>query len=289
MDQQSKQQILDKLAQAKTILVGISQSSGFDGLACGLALALSLIKLGKNVSIHAQSPSVDQALKLYGVDKIGKKDNQQNLVIVIENAVQNVDKVSYYLDDSKLKIFIHPLPDSRGASKEEISYEYTALKPDLVFAIGYNSQDELKTEITLEQKLDSQLWIISINNATSNQKFAQIEFINPDISTISELVTQFIQVLALPVSEDIAYNLYSGISYQTNNFSPAQTRTTTFQAAEWLIKFGAGKASFAKTDTSIRADKTGFTMTPDYQEQPIKPMTIPAPSLTITQIPDVEK
>lgn len=245
MDDYLKQQTQDKITNSKKICVAISQALGFDGLASGLALYLSLSKLGKTPTVLGKSPSVDEAMKLYGVGKIGSKGDKQNLVINIQNAATNVDKVTYALEGKNLKVVVHALPNSFGISQNDISFSNEALNPDLIIAIGYNSIQGLKNDFTHEQSIDSNVFLININKTQVSENFAQINILEEGATGVSEVVARLLQELALPVDEDIAYNLYSGISSSTQNFSPSLTSPASFEVAQWLIKFGAGKASFA--------------------------------------------
>ncbi len=246
MDQETKDNVLVKLTKAQNILIAVSKEHGFDGLASGLALCLSLEKLGKNASVSAPYPTVGDAQSLYGVDKVGKPGGQKNLVVVVENAVENVDNVTYFLEGDKLKIIVHPLPGSQGTLPKEISIEQSSVNPDIIFAIGFKSLEDLSREITLEQKLDPNTFVINISTIDSNQKFAQLNIINPQASGVSELVGELMGDLSLALDEDIAFNLYCGLSFSTDSFSPAKTTPTVFQVAAWLLKFGAGRASLAQ-------------------------------------------
>ena len=245
MDQNSKEKTLESLTKAEAVLVAVSENSGFDGLAAGLAICLSCQKLGKNVSIFAKSPQVSDAKTLYGVDKIGKPAGKKNLVVVVENAVQNVDKVTYFLDGNKLKIVIHSFPGTTGVSQEQLKFEETLSKPDLIFSIGNKSLEDLTRLITHEQNIDSTVWIVNINREDVKQKFAQVDICNPQAASLSEITGLILQDLALPIDQDIAFNLFVGIVDATSNFSPAKSSPASFQTAAWLVKFGAGKASLA--------------------------------------------
>jgi len=247
MDQNLKEKALEKLTKAESIYVVVSKASGLDGLASGLALYLSLIKLGKNASIISKTPSVGDANKIYGVDKIGKLVGKRNLTVVVDNAVERVDKVTYFLDGNRLKVIIHSLAGSNGVSKDQVSLEETVSAAELIFAIGCDLPESLHSEITHEQNISSESLIININNQKSHQKFAQIEVVNDQAATISEVMAKMIQDLALPVDEDIAYNLYMGISEATDNFSPALASSLSLEMAAWLLKFGASRASLAGT------------------------------------------
>lgn len=243
MDDYLKQQILDHINQAQNITLSVNKNADFDSLASGLALCLSLSKAGKNVSLIAKNPTVGDAQMLYGVDSIGKSEEKKNLIISIDNAVKNVDKVTYFLDGNKLKVVIHAFATTNGVQEKDIQFEKVSAKPDLIIAIEHTSINSLKTDITHEQQFDPDTIILSINKETSMEKFAQIN-INEDLS-IAEIVTDFIKNLALPLDEDIAFNLYAGLASATKMFSPNLIRSQTFETAQLLISFGAGKASFA--------------------------------------------
>lgn len=269
MDQDTKEKTLGKLTKSENILIVVAKNLDSDGLASGLALYLSLAKLGKNVAIQAQTPTVGEAQRIYAVDRIGKVDGSVNPVIVIKDAVETVDKVSYFLESDELKVIIHPLPGSRGITPEQVSLQYTTTQPNLIFAIGFESKETLEKEIPHEHKITPDTLIISINNKQTQQKFAQYEFTSPQSDSISEATAIALQELALPIDEDIAYNLYVGIADSTNNFNPAKTTGKTFEIAGWLIKFGAGRASLAAGESRRASFAAGFV--PLANQFPINP------------------
>ncbi|MBI2598653.1 hypothetical protein HYW40_00290 [Candidatus Curtissbacteria bacterium] len=252
MDQDSKQKTLDNLTKAQTILVAVSKNAPFDALASGLALYLSCVKLGKNASILAKSPSVGEAQRLYGVDKIGRFEGNKNLIVVVNDAVDNVDKVTYSLEDTKLKIVVHPFPGAKNVTPDQISFEETPSKPNLIFSVGYRTPEELKQDIVHEQNLDPNIWVVNINKEDMGGIFAQVNIFNQEAASVSEVTAQLFQELALPLDEDISYNLYIGIASATENFAPALASPLSFETAAWLLKFGAGRAGFANPGSSHR-------------------------------------
>ncbi len=247
MDQSSKEKVLDQLTKAENICIATSKTLGIDGLAAALGLYLSLIKLGKKVSIIASQPSVGDAFKVYGVDKIGRPNIGKDLMVVVDDAVQSVEKVTYFLDGDKLKVVIHALGGSSALDKSQVSIQETQGQAGFIFSIGFDSLDSLRNQITHEQSISPNTFIVDISNKSLHTKFAHISFIDPQATSISELIARLVQELALPVDEDIAYNFYTGLAESTENFLAAKTRPQTLEIAGWLLKFGAGKASFAQT------------------------------------------
>lgn len=267
MDQNLKDTILDNLTKAENIVIVVARSQGFDGVAAGLALYLSLIKLDKNVSIIATAPTVADAQSLYGVDRIGRPEGSKNPVIVIDNAIETVDKVTYFLDKTKLKVVIHPLPGAQEITEDQITVSYASAPANVIFAIGVDNLHDLRSEFTNEQEINPEAWIVNISNLEPSQKFAQIDVVNTQAASISEVTAKMLQDLALPVDEDIAFNLYSGIKVTTDNFAPNMVSQMSFDIASWLLKFGAGKASLARHDLGVHIGmpKTHF---PPAEEMP---------------------
>jgi hypothetical protein len=250
MDQNLKQSTIDNLTKAQAILIVVDQNAGTGGVAAGLALMLACEKLGKNASIVAKNPTVSDAQKLYGVDKIGKTQGSQNLVISISNAVETVDRVSHYLDGDNLKLTLHAFPGSSGPNKNEVSFSQEMVEPDVIFAIGFQNEEEMKQNVSHVQNIAPTTWLVNISRQDMGQIFAQVNVFDPNSSGLSEITAQLVADLALPMDEDIAFNLYQGILEETRQFNPGTIGPKTFEIASWLVKFGAGNASFASTSDS---------------------------------------
>lgn len=284
MDPNLKQKTQERLTKAENIVICTSQNADFDHKAACLALYLSILKIGKNARVIAKEPTVDEAQKLYGIDKIGKSTRQSgNFQITINDAVNSVDKVTYFLEKDKLKIIVHPLVTSSGVRRDQITFDDAPIKPDFVIAVGFSSKEELRNEFPQEQLLDSETWLVSINKSPDSQKFAQVNISSTQVSSISEMCAQLIQELALPLNEDIAYNLYTGVSFATQGFSPALTSPVTFQVAAWLLKFGAGRASFAKKE--LKSEPSFSPLQTSYLEE----QQIPTQQNLAEELPNPEE
>ncbi len=290
MDQNSKDQTLEGLTKSENILIVAARDLAFDGLASGLALYLSLAKLDKQVIILAPEPQVADAQKIYGVDHVGKTSGIKTPLIIVRNAPQTVDKVTYFLDGDTLKVVIHPLAQGSGVAKDQISLEYTNNQIELVFALGFASFEKLRSEITREYTIDSNTRIISIDKQEPSQKYAQSNFIDPNVTSVGEITAKLIQDLALPIDEDIAYNLYAAIREATGNFSPAKASTKTLEIASWLLKFGAGRASLAQGESGRARIAQKFDQNRHEEtSSALPPSQVPSASPLFDRIPTIEE
>lgn len=286
MEPNLKQTTLDNLTKAQSVMIVASETSGTSGLAAALALYLACQKLGKSTSIVAKSPTVGEAQKLYGVGNIGKTQGSQNLVVIVKNAVETVDRVSHYLDGDQLKLILHAFPGTSGPQQQDVTFSQEILESDVIFAIGFESEEALKQYITHVQNISPNSWLININTRDTGQIFAQVNVFDENASGLGEIAAQLISDLALPVDEDIAFNLYQGISQDTNNFNAGSIGSRTFEIASWLVKFGAGHASFAGGKKHAQQQyipqmpaPEDFPQAVNFQSQdPFQTMNFPSPS-----------
>ena len=136
MDDNTKQQLIDKISTSKTIAIFVSNKSKYDGLASGLAFYQVFTKINKKVSIYAPDPTVQDAKTLYAIDKINVEESNKNLIINVNNAVKNVEKISHYIENDKLKVVIHALPESKGIPQNDVSIETQSSNQELITDAG---------------------------------------------------------------------------------------------------------------------------------------------------------
>lgn len=80
---------------------------------------------------------------------------------------------------------------------------------------------------------------INIDHHISNDKFANINWVEEKAAATSEMIYDLISLLQVKIDEDIATTLYTGISTDTGSFLYDNTTSTTHQVASDLINKGA--------------------------------------------------
>ncbi|MGA1868274.1 MAG: DHH family phosphoesterase [bacterium] len=84
----------------------------------------------------------------------------------------------------------------------------------------------------------SSSFIINIDHHLSNTHFGDINVVDTHVSSTSELVYQLIEKLNLPVTVDIAENIYTGILTDTGSFRYSNTTPSALHSAGKLISLG---------------------------------------------------
>ncbi len=80
---------------------------------------------------------------------------------------------------------------------------------------------------------------INIDHHFSNDYFADINWVDPHASAVSEMAIKLCKKLDAPITPDIASHLYCGIVSDTGSFQFSNTNAEAFKACYELVSFGA--------------------------------------------------
>lgn len=79
--------------------------------------------------------------------------------------------------------------------------------------------------------------ILNIDHHISNQKFGDINWVEPHASSCSEMIYKLYKALRLPLDRDTAILLYTGILTDTGSFRYSNATSFTHKAISELLKF----------------------------------------------------
>ena len=84
--------------------------------------------------------------------------------------------------------------------------------------------------------------ILNIDHHISNKIFGDVNWVDAQVSSCSEMIYTLHKRLHLSMDEDTALVLYTGIMTDTGSFRYSNTSSTTFKIAAELLKFGVNVA-----------------------------------------------
>lgn len=230
--------IFDLLSKSDTAVIILSRQPSFDAVASALALYLSLTKTGKDVQVVSDSAMTVGYSHLVGVDKVALEAAGGNLVISFPYRENAVDNVSYNIENKNFNLVVKPKSGTAPLKAEEVSFSYSG-GLNLIITFGVANLAELGSIYQKEKESFAQGQIINIDNQENNARFGRINLVNSEASSISELMTAFLSAGRLPLDEDIANNLFLGLSETTVGFSALETTPEAFEAAALCLRHGA--------------------------------------------------
>lgn len=224
---------------AKSIAIIANREPWGDSIASSLAVKGLAEKMDKKAEIFAwQGPSGSYAF-LAGSDTVqGELKQDREFIISLNTSNSKVGKVRYKLHHDRIDFIITP---SGGFFTEN---NVTASGGDFAFdlIITINVQD-LKSLGDIYRNNADFFYatpLINIDNQAGNENFGQINFVNINHSSSSEIIFQIIKNLDPElITEDIATCLLTGIISRTKSFKSDNTTPQALLATAELIKKGA--------------------------------------------------
>jgi nanoRNase/pAp phosphatase (c-di-AMP/oligoRNAs hydrolase) len=250
MDNTTFKQISEAIQKNKTIGIVTVKNPSLDEMGAGLALYLSLIQIGKSVTIATPENPLVEVSSLVGIDKVktALEGESGDLTVSFPYQEGEIEKVSYTLENGLLNIVVKAGEKGLSFEEKEVSFTRSQDVPSLLFTIGVPKLSDLGKLFNIADLKDTM--IINIDNKAENQGFGDIVMVNPLLSSISEQVANLILSLNLKFDIDIAQNLMYGISQATDNFQDVKTSALAFEMISVLIKNGAIRVGNNKIQSS---------------------------------------
>jgi len=226
------------LASAQSVYVVMGSNPTTDVVAAGLAWYLSLIEFSKNAYIVCESEMLVEWSHLVGLDKVGQKLGNKNLVVSFDYSEDKVDRVSFDGANSRFNLVIQPKTGNPPPDPSTVSFGYAGADAEVVILPGVSSYASLGSLYTSEPKLFANALTVRLDNKDV-APFAKKNLVDTTASGVSEVSFSVLKSLGMSVQEDIASNLMAGIDAATERFSRVQLSANTFMAAAKLLDNGA--------------------------------------------------
>ncbi len=230
-------ELKQRLETASKILVVLPQKPVFDQVAAALSLSLSLQEIGRNASVVCPTPMTVEFNRLVGVNKISSQVQGTDLIISLNYPADQIEKVSYNDDGNQPNIVIQPKAGASSLTEALARYSYAGAGADLIVALGV--KDLAGLDLSGLDTAGS--FLINLDIDPGNSQFGQLNIVDYDSASWSEVVLGVIQGLNLPFSVDTAQNLLSGIWRQTRGLTNNLVGADTYEAVAACLRNGAQK------------------------------------------------
>jgi len=280
-------ELKNSLPNAKSILIALPVGADIDKFAAGLALFLALRAAGKDVSIVSEDTIRVAQAHLFGVDNIKNTIPQGvgagDFVITLEGVavadpaggrVPSLEKMDYFVEGANLNLVCKVLP---GQTFQPTNVTYGSKqggKADTIFVIGAANLNSLGNLYNQNQQIFTGVALVNIDNQ-ANSSFGTTNVIDPAASSVSEILADVIPSLVLPVDQDTASNLLTGIYDVTANLSNEKVNPDTFLAVANLMKTGGQKPASSKAAAGGPGQAPGVSQPQVVPPAPVQSAPIP--------------
>ncbi len=228
--------------KAQSAVVFIHPQATYDAVAAALALHLALREAGKSCAVVCVEPMRVEFSRLVAIDQVHTEAGNRDLVISFAYTEEQVDKVSYNVDEDngRFELVVAPKTGGQPLDPSSIEFRRTGLSADLVFLFGYHSLSELETIYDKEKyTIDSAYTVAVTQNKIA--PYAKLHLtLQPEQLSYAELVYFIVRQLQIAeIKDDLATNILSGIEYATDRFAQANLAPRTFETIANLMRRGA--------------------------------------------------
>ncbi len=270
MDNLALRQVKDALSKYNNIGIVVGQNPSLDSMASALSFYLSLVNLGKSVSIVASTNPIVEFSHLVGINKIKTNFSGEggDLTVSFPYKEGEIEKASYTLENGYLNIIVKASEQGLSFSEKDVKFTRSGSFPELIFIIGTPRLSDLGNLFNPQAFKNTA--VVNIDNSRENQKFGDMVLVSEKFSSVSEMIANLILGLNLKIDNDIAQNLMQGIQNGTGNFQNPNTSPLAFEMAGFLIRNGASRKAYDQSLTSAFAKSEKPSFQEAGMEEPIR-------------------
>lgn len=247
MEISQKQQVVEQLKLAKSVLIVMHENPDGDSIGSALALAQILKKQDKKVTVAC----ADKPNRIFSfvpfVDEIKNEIGQTNeFVINIPKEGVEVEKLGYKTVDNKLQIVLMLKKGKIDADK--IEYPKKELAYDLIVSLDTPNLERLG-KLSQPADLFFSSPVVNIDHHPSNEYFGQINWIDFTATSTCEMLVSLAEAIGKGeqiLTSDIATLLLLGIIYDTSSFQNINTTPKSLTIAAQLVAAGGKQQEIVK-------------------------------------------
>ncbi|HET7099233.1 MAG TPA: hypothetical protein VFI61_03310 [Patescibacteria group bacterium] len=222
------------ISSAQSILIVLPTKPYFDQVASALALYLSL-KDKANINLFCPIPMNVSFNRLVGINMVKSEVGNKNLTLkFVGYDANNIEKVSYDIENSEFKLTVVPKAGLPAPEKEQLDLSFSGASADLVILIG--GANDTHFPILASEEL-ANLKIAHIGTRVLASSRDILSFAKPG-SSASELVANLIKEGGLELDADTATNLVMGVEEGSNHFESSEVTPETFETFAHLLRSG---------------------------------------------------
>jgi len=249
-----KQQMIELIKQAQTILVTTHKNPDGDAIGSLLALGQSLSAIGKTVTMVCNGEiSALFSFLPHLKDIKSTLDGGREFIITIDTTQSSEGelKLGYKHDKTAKKLSIVVTPSRGLLRKENVSFSSNLPHFDAVIALDVPDIERLGALYDDYTQIFFETPVINIDHHASNDHFGKINWVDLTATSTCEILVSLLESMSASnntklLTDDVATYLLTGIITDTGSFQNASTTPKSFTVAAQLVGAGARQQEIIK-------------------------------------------
>jgi phosphoesterase RecJ-like protein len=140
----------------------------------------------------------------------------------------------------------HPVPAVLSFLPGSERYEILEdIREAFDVAVLTDCPDPGRTEGLIDQARRAARVVVNIDHHPDNRRYGHVNWVQPTSAATGEMIHDLIRALGLPITPEIATNLFTAVHMDTGSFRYSNVTAKTFQVAANLVTAGAQPAVVA--------------------------------------------
>lgn len=233
-----KKQLIQRLKEAKNILVTVSRDPSVDQLAAAIGLTIAFNRLDKHATA-VYSGATPSTLQFLRPEETLEKttDSLRDFIIALDKS--KADKLRYKVEDQVVRIFITPY--HTAISEADLDFSQGDFNVDVVVALGVKTQQDIDEAVQAHGRIlhDATVAVLSTEG---QPELGTLNVVDTSASSLSEIALGLVEGLSNKVLDtQIATAFLTGIVAVTERFSNDRTTPKTMSASATLMAAGANQ------------------------------------------------
>ena len=243
MQENAKQQIVERIKNATNILVTVGKNPSVDSLSAALSLTMMLSRLDKHATA-VFSGQVPPAINFLEPDKTFENsvDSLRDFIIALDK--EKADRLRYKVEDDVVRIFITPYKTI--LSEKDLQFSQGDFNVELIIALGVEKREDLDAAITAHGRILHDATVVTLNAGSGQSTLGSIDWSDASASSLCEMLMSLSEALQSGLlDEQIATAVLTGIVAATDRFRNEHTSPRVMTMAAQLMAAGANQQLIA--------------------------------------------
>lgn len=236
------EQIIEYLKVSKKIVIALEKRISADSLGAAYALSRILHHLNTAHQVTVEKNADNFKFITENLDITPNFRQARRLVVSLDITEQGVDKFYYNIDenDKKLEIFI--VPKNGFFNPDDVRVGQGGFEYDLIITLGATDLFALGEVYQTNTAFFHETPIANIDYKAANEKFGEINLVEPTKSSLSEISFDFLEShFPELLDKQLATALLAGILERTQSFRVPTLAPQTLEKASRLMSYEADR------------------------------------------------
>lgn len=216
MEQESVQNAINLINEAKSVAIVPSIIAGTDSFSAAAGLYYMLTDLKKDVYFINPTDIPDDAKNLMDEDRIIKNINERELMVEIDYSKTPAGAAHYATENDVLHIKIGPVSKDFD-TEQKVKAKLVGYDFDLVVVLGAQELSDLGSIYDYLRDTAQDAKVLNIDNTERNEKFGNVNLIDTLAKSLSQQVFKLANLWDIVPNEKSAKALLTGMTYRNGN------------------------------------------------------------------------